>query len=160
MTRCEFLYFEEKKTCTGCRGWFCTALGRKKKLSDVSDCQNNPLECPRYLEAHPELTEAVVSPEKVEEAATVEEKPKKSRAKPKKTVKTKVVVAPLVVVPPSTDCPYLGPIPAGEYGCCGYWCYAKDDPLRSVKRCKSPPSWRECRRKLDAERAGLKHALG
>lgn len=164
MPKCEFLYHEEKKTCAGCRGWFCLALGKRLKLSDTSDCTDNPLECTRYLEAHPELVEAAdTTPKKTEEAVipvekTVKAKPKKRKVKPKKKVKAEVTVAPKVVLPPSDDCPYLGPVPAGEYSCCGYWCVAKDEPLRSVKRCKSPPSWLECRRRYDAERAGVKHA--
>lgn len=167
MARCEFLYLEDKKTCAGCRGWFCTALGTKKKLSDIRDCQNNPLECTRYLEAHPELVEAATSLGEAMgpdlEKITAEVKPKKKKARPKKAkprkkVKAEVVVVPKVVLPPSTDCPYLGPIPEGCSGCCDVWCYAKDIPLRSFKHCKGPPSWRECRRRYDAERQGVKHA--
>jgi len=159
MPKCEFLILDETKTCVGCRGWFCTALGSKLKLSNTSDCSDNPLECTRYLQAHPELTEEdIATLQKAEEAKAVEKKPKKKRTKSKKKVKAEVVVAPPVIVPPSTECPYLGPVPAGEYGCCGYWCLAKDEPLNSVKRCKDLPSWLECRRRIDAERAGVKHA--
>ena len=172
MVNCEFLIREESRSCAGCTGWFCTALGRKKKLSVVDNCRNSPEECPRYLEAHPELvkeTKIEVHPELVKETKTapvdepaepvVKAKPKtvKKKAKPKKVV-VAPVAPPIIVTPPSTYCPYLGPIPPGEQGCCDVWCYAKSAPLRSSKHCKSPPSWRECRRKYDADRAGVKHA--
>ncbi len=165
MPKCEFLILDETKTCVGCRGWFCLALGQRLKLSNTSDCSDKPLECTRYLQAHPELTEEdVAALLKAEEEVipavekTVKEKPKKRKARSKKKVKAKVTVVAPVIVPPSTDCPYLGPVPAGEYGCCGYWCLAKDEPLRSVKRCRDRPSWLECRRRYDAEREGVKHA--
>jgi len=157
MTRCEFLLHETKKTCVGCTGWFCTALGRKKKLSVIDNCRNSPEECPRYLEAHPEIVkETKTAPVDEPAKPVVEIKPKK-KTKPKKVV-VAPVAPPIIVTPPSTDCPYLGPIPPGEQGCCDVWCYARSAPLRSSKHCKSPPSWRECRSKYDADRAGVKHA--
>ena len=166
MARCEFLIREESKSCVACTGFYCMALGRKRKLSVVDDCNNNPLECTRYLEAHPELVEAATQVGKAMdpdlEKLAAEVKPKKKarpkKAKPRKTVKAEVVVVPKVVLPPSTDCPYLGPIPEGCSGCCDVWCYATDTPLRSFKHCKSPPSWRECRFRVEAERQGVKHA--
>ena len=177
MANCEFLYKEEKKTCAGCRGWFCTAMGSKKKLGDIRECTTQWDDCPRYLKVYPkpiEERETVSTDDYVElppteevtsisgvdtETITVTVKPE---PKTKKVVPKKKVVAPVaytIITPrPPGDCPYLGPVPPGKYGCCGYWCYAKEDPLRSVKRCKSPPSWRECRRRYDAERAGVKHS--
>ena len=117
MAQCEFLIREESKSCVACTGFYCMALGRKRKLSVVDDCRNNPLECTRYLEAHPELVEAVTQVGKAmdpdSEKLAAEVKPKKKarpkKAKPRKKVKAEVVVVPKVVLPPSTDCPYLGP---------------------------------------------------
>lgn len=160
MVNCEFLYHEIKKTCKGCRGWFCTSTSRNKKLSDTSICTDEEKwpECPRYLSVYPKqveesedaLTETVDLPptEEVVSTQTIGE-----------TITVAVEPTP-PVAPPPTDCPYLGPIPEGRYGCCGYWCYAYDEPLRSSKRCMSRPSWRECRRKFKAERAGVKYAMG
>jgi len=162
MANCEFLYKEEKKSCAGCRGWFCMAMGRKKKLGDIRECTTQWDDCPRYLKVYPkplEERETVSTADYVEPVA--EAKPKKVVPKKKVAPKKKVVapVAYTIITPrPPSDCPYLGPVPLGEYGCCGYWCLAKDEPLRSVKICKSRPSWRECRRRYDAERAGVKHA--
>ena len=171
---CDFLIREESKSCVACTGWYCTSMGRKKKLGDVDYCRDYRDECPQYLEAYPKpleerefmSTDDVKKPvkfmDKVEEATVVEVKPKKKarpkKAKPRKTVKAKVVVVPKVILPPSTDCPYLGPIPEGCHGCCDVWCYARDTPLRSFKHCKSPPSWRVCRFMVEAERQGVKHA--
>lgn len=159
MTDCEFLLNETKKTCAGCRGWFCTSKGSRKKLLDTAICTDEEewSECPRYLEVYP--TPAKESEEVIELPPT--EPVTTFTGVDTEMIEVTVEPEPIQAQPPpvpSTDCPYLGPVPAGEYGCCGYWCYAKADPLRSVKRCKSRPSWRECRRKYDAERAGVKHA--
>ena len=194
MVDCEFLYHEVKKTCTNCRGWFCLSRGSRKKLLDTAMCIDEEawIECPRYLEAHPEP-----EPEaEVEEKRYASSLTKLPRSCPecgheegylvftepdygdmwacekcdhefpgyKFVEMIEVAVEPLTVqlIPPapSNDCPYLGPIPEGEHGCCDYWCYAKDERLRSVKSCKSRPSWRECMRRLKAEKAGVKYALG
>jgi len=168
MSFCEFLIREDSRSCVACTGWFCTSLGRKKKLSDAVYCRDHRDECPRFLKVYPkpaeeretvstdDYVEPVSIPEKAEEEPVLEVKPK-TRVKPKKVVATRVA-PPIIVTPPSTDCPYLGPIPPGECGCCDVWCYATSEPLRSFKHCKSPPSWRECRFRIQAERAGVKHA--
>ena len=173
MTDCEFLYHETEKTCAGCRGWFCTSRGSRKRLLDTSICTDETEwpECPRYLEAHPEPepegevielppTEEVTSISGVDMetlTVTVEPEPILPRVG-EKIIGPIELTLPVIPQPPPTDCPYMGPVPEGEYGCCGYWCYAKDEPLRSVKRCKSRPSWRECMRRLRAEKRGVKHA--
>lgn len=191
MANCEFLN-KETSHCVGCTGWFCTSLGRRKKLGDDSICRNEVLwvECPRYLRVYPKLveeretvsTDDYVEPvSKPEEEPVVEVKPKtRKKTKPKKTVEeiielppTEEVIStqivdetitvaveptqPIATTPPG-DCPYLGPIPPGECGCCDVWCYSTSEPLRSFKHCKSPPSWRECRSRIEAERRGVKHA--
>lgn len=173
MTDCEFLLHVVKKTCAGCRGWFCTSKGSKKRLLDTAICTDEEewLECPRYLEAHPELVEEVIelpptepvttiSGEDVEMIeVTVEPEPILPRVG-EKIIGPIELTLPIVPQPPPTDCPYLGPVPDGKYGCCGYWCNAKDEPLRVVKICKSRPSWRECMRRYKAEKRGVKHAMG
>ncbi|HUW44758.1 MAG TPA: hypothetical protein VMW50_03090 [Dehalococcoidia bacterium] len=161
MVDCEFLYHEVKKTCTNCRGWFCLSRGSRKKLLDTAMCTDEEawIECPRYLEVHPELEPEVevIELPPTEEVITI-------TGVDVETIRVVVEPEPIEArVPtsvPSSDCPYLGPIPEGEHGCCDYWCYAKDERLRSVKSCKSRPSWRECMRRLKAEKAGVKYALG
>jgi len=157
MVDCEFLLHETKKTCTSCRGWFCTSRGSRKKLLDTAICTDEEewIECPRYLEAHPkpEPEKEIIELPPTEEVTTISGVDVETLT---------VTVEPLTVqlTPPSppTDCPYLGSVPSGCRGCGNYWCYAKDEPLRVVKRCKSRPSWRECMRRLKAEKKGIKHA--
>lgn len=156
MSFCEFLLREESRSCRACTGWFCTSAGRKKKLSGTDYCRDHRDECPRFLEVYPvpteerdfistdDYTEAASFMDKVDGAIVVEVMPKKA--------------PPIVVPTPQQDCPYLGSAPSGCRGCGDYWCHAKDERLRVVKRCKSRPSWLECRRRYKAEREGIKHA--
>ncbi len=159
MVNCEFLYYEDKKTCSACTGYFCLTKGGKLKLGVTEHCKTKWVDCPRFLEVYPKPIEERDFVSTADYAEPVkEEKPKKKKKRSKKKVTAKVTAAPPKIVTPSTDCPYLGPIPTGCTGCCDVWCYANAAPLRSYKHCKSPPSWRECRSRSHAERAGKKYA--
>ena len=151
---CEFLVNEKtKKGCASCSGWFCTSAGRKKKIATDNYCRDHRDECPRYLEVYPKPLEEreftstadyAEGMDTVDSAIIVEVMPK---------------TAPPIVAPtPPPNCPYLGSVPSGCRECGKYWCHAKDERLRSVKRCKSRPSWTICRRLYKAERDGVKHA--
>ncbi len=165
MAQCEFLFHEDKKTCSSCRGYFCLSKGGKLKLGVTEHCKNKWDDCPRFLEVYPKPAEERDFVSTADYAGPVEveeEKPKKKKSKKKKPTKkkatAKVTAAPMKIVTPSTDCPYLGPIPTGCAGCCDVWCYADAAPLRTYKHCKSPPTWLECRSRIRAEKAGIKYA--
>lgn len=122
MVDCPYLSFKASH-CRGCSGFFCTAKGRKKKISDPSMCKDEEerIECPRYL--------ATLSPTELAalvEAVTTLEKHEVivAQVKPKK-------------------CPYLGPRPDGQ--CCGLWCYGINKYLKLPhKTCG--PGWLDCGR--------------
>ena len=163
MAYCEFLLRDESKSCAGCTGWFCTSKGSRKKLADVDYCRDYRDECSRYLAVYPKPPEErdFISTDDVIELPPTEETTSVSGSVDTLTFKVEIPAAPpLIVQPPPTDCPYLGPIPEGCHGCCDVWCYANDSSLRSFKHCRSPPTWRECRFRIQAERRGVKHALG
>lgn len=158
MVNCPYLIYEPS-SCVACTGWVCQAFGRKKRLSDTSVCVDEEqwVECPRYLqkvtpvkepESEEEVielppTEEVTSTQTIGETITVTAEPESVE-----------VQAPLPA--PSTDCPYLGPVPAGKEACCGFWCYAYDSPIRTTTACNSPPTWRECKGFMKAASRGVK----
>jgi len=118
---CPYLNFEASH-CRACSGFFCTAAGRKKKISDPSMCKEEWVECPRYL--------VTLSPsERVTLAETGTF-----------TKKLKVPITPRVTM---KMCPYLGPRPDG--GCCGMWCFAVNARARLPRR-TCGPSWLGCKR--------------
>ena len=123
MADCPYLLFEASH-CRACSGFFCTAAGRKKKISNPSMCKDEEewIECPRYL--------ATLSPSEraaLAEAGTT-------------TKKLRVPIATPITV---KKCPYLGPRPDG--GCCGMWCYGINKYLKlSHKTCG--PGWLNCGR--------------
>jgi len=135
---CPYLRFDESH-CAGCRGWRCIAFGRKKKLSDISICQNEEewSECPRYLDA------TVAKPSGIG-----------SLGMPGSTVVASVPRATPLPAPHAIGCKYLGPPPGGA--CCYKWCYAGSVPLRTTKICLSPPSRAECKYYVDGIRRRLK----
>lgn len=136
MPNCPYLIFVDGH-CASCRGWRCTAKGRQKKVDDAVDmCKDETqwVECPRYLSSHP--------------------KPVEKREFTSTDDYVEIKVAPRKT--PRVVCPYLGPVPPGERGCCGVWCYARNVPLRSAKHCRSRPSWLECRFRLEAYRNKVK----
>ena len=117
MADCPYLDFKAS-SCRGCSGFFCTAKGRKKKLSDTSMCKNEEewIECPRYL--------ATLSP--FERASLAEA--------------GTVPIVPRVTI---KKCPYLGSRPDGQ--CCGMWCYGINKYLKLPhKTCG--PGWLSCGR--------------
>lgn len=175
MVNCPYLNYEPPE-CAGCTGWVCDAFGKKKRLTHTSICVDDEQwpECTRYLRNPPPVEEPEVEEEVLElppteevtsitgvdmETIEVSVEPQEIGAlslpgRPRESVKKAVPKAPPPI--PSTDCPYLGPVPPGEKGCCGKWCYAINVALRAFKICKSPPSWRVCQRRVKADRQGVK----
>jgi len=152
MASCPYLLYEPSD-CVKCIHWFCTSTSRRKKLSDTSMCVDEEewIECPRYLkevevteELEPEPEEEVIELPPTEEVTAIS-------GGDLETFKVTIEPEPVEVqVPPPTpsrDCPYFGPIPAGKKSSSGFWCHAKNVPLRSYKICQSPPSWRSCQRR-------------
>jgi len=128
MADCPYLNFEASH-CRACSGFYCTAAGRKKKLSDPSMCKTEEewIECPRYVVIQGERAVRV-----------------KTRTL-KNTVKTtpKKYEAHMAAVKVRGWCPYLGPRPDGK--CCGKWCYAINVYLKLPhKTCG--PGWLKCGR--------------
>jgi len=180
MVNCPYLIYEASH-CAACTGWACNAFGRKKRLTDISMCQDNEewLECTRYTTKtgtvkEPEPEEEVVElppTEKVTSITGVNMETIEVTVEPDPipTVKLtgigvlsppgtsrKTIKRPAAQPPPRDDCPYLGPDPEDEVTCCsGFWCYAINVPLRSFKICRSRPSWSECRRYVKASRLGV-----
>ena len=128
---CPYLSYDESH-CAGCRGWRCIAFGRKKKLSDVSICQNDEEwpECPRYLEAAGGSS-----------GIGVLGMPGVPRSES-------------LPLPQVLPCIYLG-MPDGG-GCCHKWCIAGNVAVRSTKVCNSPPSRAECKYYIQGRRRGVK----
>jgi len=170
MVNCPYLTYEPSH-CTACTGWFCNVFGKRKKLTDTAMCVNNEdwLVCTRYTTKvgtikEPEPEEEVVDLPPTEEVTTIvggDVETLKVVFEPKPTPMVKLtgigvlsppgttretVKWPAAAAPPSSDCPYLGPVPVGAVACCGFWCHANNTPIRTTTACTSPPSWRECRR--------------
>ena len=129
---CPYLRYDESH-CAGCRGWYCAAFGRKKKLSDTVVCQDGEEwpECPRYIDtigAKPVGIGVLGMPR-----STAVAPPPPSQALP---------------------CIYLG-MPEGG-GCCHQWCVAGNVAVRSTKVCNSPPSRDECKYYIQGIRRGVK----
>ncbi len=119
MVDCPYLDFKAS-SCRGCSGFFCTAKGRRKKLSDTSMCRDERewVECPRYLGTLGAAERALL---------TTPEEHKAHVAAARASVR----------------CPYRGPRPDGQ--CCGEHCYAVGAYLKLPhKTCKS--GWLDCGR--------------
>ena len=151
MTRCEFLTYTKSKSCAACTGWHCTVMGRKKKIGDTTICNSDELRllCTRYITVYPQPVEEASPIEnptyedlkEVQGIATIELKP---RSKP--------VFDPTTPPPQPKLCPYLGPPPPGVQTCCGMYCHANNESLRTGSQCKSRPTWLECRHKGSADK--------
>ena len=153
MVNCPYLRHETSH-CSGCTGWHCYAFGRKKKLSDQAMCIDDAEwpECPRYRKKV-ESTKKAPDP-----IPTVQFRGIGVVSPP--GVKRVTHRRPAPPPPPPDDCPYLGPVPAGETACCGLWCYATNGPVRTGTTCQSPASWRECREMFAASRRRVKPYAG
>jgi len=163
MTRCEFLIYEQSKSCSGCTGWFCVVKGRKKKVGDAAICNDEELwsECTRYLQVYPKPPDLEIEPivefsstETFDEPLYLEDVlledeitdiPKPTPPKPKPLLQT---------------CLYLGPPPPGVHTCCGLYCYAENISVRTGTTCTSRPSWLECIKRLRAVKRGVPYAVG
>lgn len=165
MVNCPYLTYDPSH-CAACTGWFCVVFGQKKRLTDTAMCINNEdwLTCTRYTrkigtakEPEPETKEEVIELPPTEEVTTI-------TGVDMETIRVVVEPEPIearVPTPaPSSDCPNLGPVPAGKVACCGFWCHANDSPIRTTTACTSPPTWRECRRYVKASRQGVKTVAG
>jgi len=138
---CPYLRYDESH-CAGCRGWYCAAFGRKKKMSDISICQSEEewLECPRYMDASSGKSSGIGVLGAPKPKVIIE---RVSRANP----------IPTPNLPPG--CEYMG-IPPGGPACCFVWCYADNRAIRSTKICRHKPSKSECRYFIQAKRRGVK----
>ena len=148
MTNCEYMIYTKSKSCAACTGWHCTAKGRKKKIGDTTICTDDELRllCPRYIPSAPiTKTVAASTEERVSDLSSFELKPK---AKP--------IFNPTNPPPLATLCPYLTPPPPGVQTCCGMYCSASGQSLRTGTQCKSRPTWMECRHKAVADRRKAK----
>jgi len=175
MTRCEFLIYEESKSCVNCTGWFCISKGRKKKVGDTTMCNNEELwrECTRYLQAYPKPEEPleeimeITSTEDFDEYTALIDELLEDELD---IIYTEIDEEAELAVgldfhpsipkprPPRVNCPYLGPPPTGVTTCCGLYCYAENTPVRTGTTCRSRPSWLECIKRLRAVKRGVPYA--
>ena len=144
MTNCEFLIFERSPSCGNCTGWRCIAKGRKKKVGDTTICTDPELtvECVRYLSVYPQAIERVEEISSIETFRVLSDI-REFKIKPK----AKPIFDPTKPPPLPTLCPYLGPPPPDVQTCCGMYCHANNEALRTGIQCKSRPTWLECRHK-------------
>lgn len=164
MTRCEFLVNEISLSCTNCTGWFCTAKGRKKKVGDTTICNNDEQWsiCTRFVDVYPEqepLPPAV--PKTVEEIIETEDVTYFDLldAEPIEDKVIEKLPPPLIRrSTPRAICPYYAAPPPGMVTCCGKFCYAENESLRTGTQCTSRPTWIECVRRVRAVKRGVPHA--
>lgn len=167
MTRCEFLVNEVSSSCTSCTGWFCMAKGRKKKVGDTTICNNDELwsTCTRYLQVYPEQ-EPLPPPEpkpelEIEEISSTETFDEYTLPVDE-VLEDEITDIPEPPKPriPRILCPYVGAPPPGVKTCCGLYCYAVNEPVRTGTQCKSRPSWLECVKRVQAVNRGVPYAVG
>lgn len=178
MTRCEFLVREVSKSCTTCTGWFCVAKGRKKKVGDTTICNNDEQWsiCTRYLQVYPEQkplppTEPESKLEQELEIFTSISDEATWTEIDLTTSDSTYSMAPSInwlnqieePEPPKprlprVNCPYLGSPPTGVVTCCGMYCYADNEALRTGTQCTSRPSWLECVKRIRAVNRGVPYA--
>ena len=143
MTKCIYLSYETSRSCASCTGYFCIAAYPKKKLSDISMCVDDEAwdVCGRYTERR-KLEDARGASPPISRGIGVLGAPQRTPT-------------PAPLPPPQVPtCEYLGP--SQEKCCSGSWCYAKYEPLRSIKVCNSPPSYRECVGRTTAHKRKVK----
>jgi len=148
------------------------AKGRKKKVGDTTICNNDELwsVCTRYLQVYPEQ-EPLPKPEPETEEPIFDEDNATWTPIDDETLEPVYSIAPSInfLTPieeleppkpriPRTLCPYYGSPPPGVTTCCGKYCYAENEPLRTGTQCTSRPSWLECVKRIRAVNRGVPYA--